>query len=227
MQFSLLNLKRQLFVKLKLFSERSEKDGFAVRKLSKLYGAFQLAFQTMPGIGGLFRGRPMSVFRPQWTDIDGAHQTALMPGGLERGNSRGFPSFLFNSFSLTKRINSSLTLFCPQSTWMWFYCSWPQGRRRRINWGRDRVMDFSRREGYRTNLCRNGGEFLRSAVPSANASALFINNEEVSAVNIKKPPGSHPHKSHSLSREMWSSFIMIFFPGHRIRFLFCCLGQHD
>ena len=29
---------------------RSERDGFAVRKLSKLYGAFQLAFQTMPGI---------------------------------------------------------------------------------------------------------------------------------------------------------------------------------
>ena len=74
-------------------------------------------------------------------------------------------------------------------------------------------MDFSRREGYRTNLCRNGGEFLRSAVPSANASALFINNEEVSAVNIKKPPGSHPHKSHSLNREMCSSFIVIFFQG--------------
>ena len=65
----------------------------------------------------------------------------------------------------------------------------------------------------RTNLCRNGGEFLRSAVPSANASALFINNEEVSAVNMKKPPGSHPHKSHSLNREMWSSFVMIFFQG--------------
>ena len=32
-------------------SERSEKDGFAVRKLSKLYGAFHLPFQTMPGIG--------------------------------------------------------------------------------------------------------------------------------------------------------------------------------
>ena len=74
-------------------------------------------------------------------------------------------------------------------------------------------MDFSRREGYRTNLCRNGGEFLRSAVPSANASALFINNEEVSAVNIKKPPGSHPHKSHSLNREMCSSFVMIIFQG--------------
>ena len=122
---------------------------------------------------------------------------------------------LFNSFYLIRSINSSLTikLFWPQSTWIWFYCSWPQRRRRRIKWGRDRVMDFSRREGYRTNLCRNGGEFLRSAVPSANASALFINNEEVSAVNIKKPPGSHPHKSHSLNREMCSSFIVIFFQG--------------
>ena len=102
----------------------------------------------MPGIGGLFRGRPMSVFRPQWTDIDGAYQTALMPGYL-RGKSRGFPSFPFNSFYLTSRINSPFAIksFCPQSTWIRFYCSWPQRRRRRINWGRDRVMDFSRREG--------------------------------------------------------------------------------
>ena len=45
---------------------------------------------------------------------------------------------------------------------------------------------FCRRLYHRTNLCGDGGEFLASAISSTNVAALFINNEEVSEVNIKK-----------------------------------------
>ena len=62
---------------------------------------------------------------------------------------------------------------------------------------------------YQTNLCSNGGEFLLSAIWSANASALFINNEEVLAVNIKKAQGSHPHKSHALNKESFHYFSQL------------------
>ena len=129
---------------------RSEKDGFAVRKLSKLYGAFHPAFQTTPGIGWLFRGRPMSFFFDRYERISMVHIKRLWcQGDLREVIVGDFLPSIFNTFYLISSINSSLTikLFCPQSTWIWFYCSWPQRRRRRINWGRDRVMDFSRREG--------------------------------------------------------------------------------
>ena len=141
MQFSLLNLKWQLFVK------------YGVKRMVLKSGSCQnytalfiWLFKRRQELVGYSEAGQCQFFDRN-EQISMVHIKRLWCQGTWEVRGGDFLPSLFNSFYLISRINSSLTWFCPQSTWIWFYCSWPQRRRRRIKWGRDRVMDFSRREG--------------------------------------------------------------------------------